>query len=189
MLNTVIRAMGEILLLRGGPQNLPTSHPLLAAVCVAFVACSALLFQMQGMTGALPLLQALVSLAVLYGYVRTLLRMRNYGNRVPQTLTALVTAGCVFSLLAWWPISVLMPHMVQMREGAQSTQAPVGPTLLVLVLGAWSLAVQSHILRVALEIRMIAAFGLVLLYELLSLVVVNLLFGQAVEPAAKAVGA
>ncbi len=74
-----------------------------------------------------------------------------------------------------------------MREGSD-VQAPLGPTLLVLVLGAWSLAVQAHILRVAMEIRLIAAFGLVLLYELLSVVVVNLVFGQAVEPAAKAAG-
>lgn len=185
MFNTVIRAMGEILLLRGGPQNLPTSYALLGAVTAVFIACSTALFRLQGMTGVLPLLQALVSFAVLAGYVHTLLRLRNFSNRLPQTLTALVVAGCAFSLLAYWPISMLLPHMAQMREGGD-VQAPIGPTLLVLMLGAWSLAVQSHILRVAMDIRLIAAFGLVLLYELLSVVVVNLLFGQAMEPAAKA---
>lgn len=188
MINTVIRAMGEILLLRGGPQNLPTSYPLLGAVVTIFIACSTVLFKLQGMTGVLPLLQALVSFAVLAGYVHTVLRLRNFSNRLPQTLTALVIAGCAFSLLAYWPISMLLPHMVQMREGSD-VQAPLGPTLLVLVLGAWSLTVQAHILRVAMEIRLVAALGVVLLYELLSVVVVNLVFGQAVEPAAKAAGA
>ena len=183
MPNTVIRAMGEILLLRGGPQNLPTSYPLLGAVTVVFIACSAALFRLQGMTGTQPLLQALVSFAVLAGYLHTLLRLRNFSNRLPQALTALVTAACVFSLLAWWPISILLPYMAKMREGVD-LQAPVGPTLLVLVLGAWSLMVQAHILRVGMEIRMMAAFALVLLYELLSVVVVNLLFGQAASQAA-----
>jgi hypothetical protein len=178
MLNTVIRAMGEILQLRGGPQNLPTSYPLLAAGSVVFVACGAVLFRLQGMSGMLPLLQALVSFAVLAAYAHTLLRLRNLGNRLPQTLTALVLAGGFFSVLAYWPISVLLPYMVQMRAGGQ-TQAPLGPTLLVLVLGVWSLAVQAHVLRVAMEIRMLAAFALVLLYEILSVLVVNLLFGQA----------
>jgi hypothetical protein len=183
MLNTSLHAMGEILRLRGGPQNLPTSWPLLGAVAVVFVACGAVLFRLQGMTGLLPLLQALVSLAVLAAYVRTVLRLRNFGNRLPQTLTALLLAGCVFSLLAWWPISVLLPSMAKMREGVE-VQAPIGPTLLVLVLGAWSLMVQAHILRIAMEIRMAAAFALVLLYELLSVVVVNLLFGQVASQSA-----
>ncbi|MGH8561940.1 MAG: hypothetical protein ACRES4_08250 [Nevskiales bacterium] len=181
MPNTIIRAMGEILLLRGGPQNLPTSYSLLAVVTVFFVAGSTALFRLQGMTGVVSLLQALVSFAVLAGYLHTLLRLRNFGNRLPQTLTALVITACVFSLLAWWPISILLPHMQQIRAGTE-VQAPIGPTLFVLMLGAWSLAVQSHILKVAMEIRMMAAFGLVLLYELLSVLVVNLLFGQAAAP-------
>jgi hypothetical protein len=78
--------------------------------------------------------------------------------------------------------------MEQVREGAE-TQAPVGPTLLVLMLGAWSLAVQAHVLRVALEVRLLTAFMLVLLYEVLSVVIMNLLFGHAMEPAARAAGA
>jgi hypothetical protein len=178
MLNTVIRAMGEILRLRGGPQNLPTSYPLLAGACAVFLVFGMLLFRLQGMDGPLSLLQALVSLGVLAAYVQTLLRLRNFGNRLPQTMTALVLAGSVFSLLAYWPISVLVPYMAHMREGAEA-QAPAGPTLLLLTLALWSLTVQAYILRVAMEIRMLAAFALVLLYEVLSVLIVNLLFGQS----------
>lgn len=186
MLNTVIRATGEILLLRGGPQNLPTSYPLLAGASLVFMLCGMALFRLQGMGGALPALQALASFVVLLLYLRTLLRLRKLENRLPQTLTALVLAGCIFSLLAWWPISVLYPYMLQAREGAE-IQAPVGPTLLVLALGVWSLAVQSHVLKVAMEIRLLSAFALVLLYEVLSVLVVNLLFGQATGQSAAAV--
>jgi hypothetical protein len=188
MPNTVIRAIGEILLLRGGPQNLPTSYPLLAAVSFLLIVSSTALFRLQGMTGLLPVLQALASFAILVIYLRTLLRLRKHDNRLPQTLTALVIVGCAFSVLAYWPISILMPYMEQVREGAE-TQAPVGPTLLVLMLGAWSLAVQAHVLRVALEVRLLTAFMLVLLYEVLSVVIMNLLFGHAMEPAARAAGA
>ncbi len=187
MPNTVIRAIGEILLLRGGPQNLPTSYPLLALVSLLLIVSSTSLFRLQGMTGVMPVLQAVASYAILILYQRTILRLRNHGNRLPQTLTALVIVGCAFSVLAYWPISILMPYMEQMREGTEAP-APMGPTLLVLTLGAWSLAVQAHILRVAMEVRMIAAFGLVLLYEVLSVVIMNLLFGHAMEPAAKAMG-
>lgn len=182
MLNPVIHAMGDILRLRGGPQHLPTSYPLLAAGCGVYLVCGVLLFRLQGMSGALPLLQALVSFGVLFIYVQTLLQIRNFRNRLPQTLTALAIAGSLFSLLAYWPISVLVPHMAAVRAGSD-TPAPVGPTLLLLVLGAWSLMVQAHILRVAMEIRMLAAFALVLLYEVLSVLLVNLLFGQAVSQA------
>src|SRR5688572_10320488 len=181
MLNTVIRAMGEMLQVRGGPQNLPTSWPLLAAGSVALIGCSTLIFRLQGVQGTQPVLQALVSYAVLLASVQTALRVRNFANRLPQTMTALVLAGCFFSLVAWWPISVLAPHLPQMREGSGTT-APLGPTLLMLVLGIWSLVVQSHVLRVAMEIRMLAAFGLVLLYEMLSVLVVSVLFGQAAAP-------
>jgi len=182
MPNTVIRAMGEILLLRGGPQNLPTSYPLLVVGSMAFIACGTALFRLQGMSGLLPMMQALLSFGVLAAYVHTLLQLRKFRNRLPQTLTALVIAGTAFSLLAYWPISILLPYMEQIRQSSE-VQAPVGLTLLVLALGGWSLAVQAHILRVAMEIRMLAAFSLVLLYEILSVLVVNLLFGQAATSA------
>lgn len=181
MPNAVVRAMGEILQLRGGPQNLPTSYPLLAGASVVFLVCSLLIFRLQGMTGGLPLLQALVSYAVLFGFLQAALRMRHLGNRLPQTLTALLLAGCFFSVLAYWPVSVLLPYMAKMKD-SPTVAAPVGPTVLMLVLGVWSLAVQTHILRVAMELRILAAFGLVLVYEILSVLVVNALFGQAAAP-------
>lgn len=178
MLNTVIRALGEILQMRGGPQNLPTSWPLLAAGSVGLIVCSTVIFRLQGVEGSQPVVQALVSYALLLVFVQTALRMRNFSNRLPQTMTALVLAGCFFSLVAWWPISVLAPYLPQMREG-HGAQAPLGPTLLMLVLGIWSLVVQSHVMRVAMEIRMLAAFGVVLLYEMLSVLLISFLFGQA----------
>jgi hypothetical protein len=183
MLNTVIRAMGDILRLRGGPQNLPTSYPLLAGASMAFLVCGMLLFRLQGMSGPLPLLQSLVSLGVLAAYVHTLLQLRRFSNRFPQTLTALVIVSSVFSLLAYWPISVLVPYMAEMRGGG-APQAPAAPTLLLLALAVWSLSVQAYVLRVAMEVRMLAAFALVLLYEVLSVLIVNLLFGQAVGQSA-----
>lgn len=181
MPNAVIRAMGEILQLRGGPQNLPTSYPLLAGTSVVFLTISLLIFRLQGMTGALPLLQALVSYAVLFGFLQTALRLRRFSNRLPQMMTALLMAGCFFSVLAYWPVSVLLPYMVQMKDNP-NVNAPIGPTLLMLVLGVWSLAVQTHILRVSMEVRILAAFGLVMLYEILSVLVVNALFGQSAAP-------
>lgn len=146
-MNALLNQFWMICLLRSGPQDLPTSYPLLKFALFAYM-FSGLLFLLSGV-GTLGVYQAVVLVALdtalLAGLTYLVLRVLNYQPRFMQTLTALAGAGAVLQLIAlplgWW------------FAWAETADASVQlPALLWLVLMVWSLAVTGHILRHALSV-------------------------------------
>ncbi len=100
-MNALVAMVRDLLLLRCGPQDLPYSTNLLAALGVAVVAIDLLLAVVLLADGAPPPLgRVLFSLVLLVGLPGLALAMANLGARFVQTATALLATGLVFSLLA-----------------------------------------------------------------------------------------
>ena len=180
MLEEILRASYGLLLLKRGPQDMPAGDSVTMGLAVVYFASSFLLLALQGAGVGMAFLQAAVDLAILVGFVWLVLRQRGFPARLGQTLSALLVAGLVFGLLAVPSMHNLAPYMKTVSHGGQPP-APSGGViasyLLLLVTVIWSLAVTVHILRHALEIRAMYAFGLTILYQVCSLLIMMLLFG------------
>jgi hypothetical protein len=120
-------------------------------------------FDLMGALG-----RALVDAGLLLGLTWAALRFVGHMPRFPQTITALAASGTFLSLFSW-PV-LAMAHQVKGTD----TESIVG--LLWLVILAWSLAVFSHVLRHALDIRFSNAVMLTVVYVVITITVMTALW-------------
>ncbi|MDG4554042.1 MAG: hypothetical protein P9E24_07325 [Candidatus Competibacter sp.] len=128
----------DICLFRKGPQDIPISMPLLK-MCLLAYATSGLLVLALSAPIQVALLQILLDMVLLAGLLYLTLSLYRHPGRFEQTLTALTGSGALMGLLA------LPPMIWIVRQGPQGDNQ--FPTLLMLALMAWSIAVMAHILR------------------------------------------
>lgn len=132
----------DIIFLRAGPQELPSSS-LLTVLSVFAYFSSTMISQLvvgsatQAVGLAVTVTVMLLSLSLLA------LRVRGVLDRAPQTLSALAGTGTLINLLML-PMTLLIAY----SEGAF---APL-LTLTILVVFFWSFALDGHILRHALSV-------------------------------------
>jgi hypothetical protein len=136
--------------LRRGPEELPYSKRLFGVLLVASVAIDVASGRLLG--GHDELERSLVSTALVLALCWIALAMRQLGNRYVQTATALVACGIVFSLLVL-PFALLVGDV-----SAAASLTPLQTLLVWAMFGVfvWSVLVEAHILRRALD----APFGL-----------------------------
>ncbi len=130
----------KLCLLRAKPQDLPASGLLLGAALGAYF-LTGLMVALTEQSIVYSLLAALADSAVLALLTHMVLLLRKRPGRLPQTLAALAGTGAVIQLIAWPLLAT--------------------PVLLIPLL-IWSLTINAHILRHALEI----ALGLAILISL-----------------------
>jgi len=133
-----LRILGRIALLRAGPQDLPAGNRSLLTAMAMFAAV--VLGSGRAADHQAPALDLLVALGVPFGCAAALLSLVGRLPRLNQTAAALFGTGALISL-------VNLPIWL---TGA----APLPPVLAALALVAlfWSLAVDAHIWRHALEV-------------------------------------
>jgi hypothetical protein len=87
--------------------------------------------------------RSLIAISVQFFVIATLLQLKKLSTRLPQTLSALAGTGLVFGFLSIFLISQADPERDQ-------------PVLALVWFGIflWSIAVDAHIYRHALSIRM-----------------------------------
>ncbi len=145
-LATLVR---DICQLRRGPEELPYSRRLLGVLLVVSVAIDVASGRLLG--GHDELARSLVSTMLVLVLCWIALAARHLVNRYVQTATALVACGIVFSLLVL-PLGLIVP------TSGDASLTPL-QTLVVWAMFAvfvWSVLVEAHILRRALD----APFGL-----------------------------
>lgn len=174
----VLRLFLEICLLRGKPQDLPTSMPLLVLTALAGVAVDYLSLGSDDFSVG-QLLFVLFQVVLFGGGLWLILRQRRFANRWIQTTTALFAANAFFSLL----LVPLLPALEQMlRAGPQA--APVWQGYVMLAVSGWFLAVMARVLREAIEVSMLVSFvtSLVLIFAVrVTGMVLAPLFGIAAD--------
>jgi peptidoglycan/LPS O-acetylase OafA/YrhL len=137
----LIRVLLDMLRLRSGPQDLPAARGLAFLLAAAYALQGMVTDQALDGTDAAP--RSLLAIAVQLGAICALLQSRRQAARIPQTVSALAGTGFVFGLLAYALLSLAQPG--QPQPGLATTY---------LALFVWSLAVDAHIYRHALSIKM-----------------------------------
>ena len=140
----------DICQLRRGPEEMPYSRRLLVVLIGASIGLDLLSERVLGGHDALA--RSLVSTTLVLALAWIALAMRRAGNRYVQTASALVACSIVFSLLVL-PLAFLAGPLP-----GDATLTPL-QTLLVwasFAIFVWSVLVDAHIIRRALD----APFGL-----------------------------
>lgn len=167
----ILRTVLDICLLRAGPQDLPASFSLLVVALCANVATSWLLAAPEiGARNGLWL--AATDAVVVIVLVHFALWVKNVPNRQQQTLIALFATAAIVGLVGW--------PLVRWRAAlGDQIEDIVRPSLLLLVLTLWNLAVIGHILRHALSTTLFNGILLSILYMMISLTIYQMVFAPA----------
>lgn len=163
MMNGFLVHLVNLLRLKGGPQHLPASWPLVIFVLTVYLAQNLVTGQQleDENAAAKSLLAISLQIFVLAG----LLYWRRHLERFPQTLTALVGVGIVFNFLTW---ILLM----------QSDPATNQPLLAMSWFGVfiWSLFIDAHIYRHALSVKLATGMLITVLTLAISYVLIEMIF-------------
>jgi hypothetical protein len=154
----------DMLRLRSAPQDMPLGWMLAITLTLAYVAQGFVADGILGDSSGAP--RSLMAISVQYIIVATLLRVREFSPRLPQTLTALSGTGFVFGLMS---LAILA------RVNPEEPQPDLA--LFYLVIFGWSLAVDAHIYRHALSIKMNIGVLLAVLIFALNFMLLNAVFG------------
>lgn len=168
----VLNTLLAIFLLRGRPQDLPTSRPLVWFTVLAVVLTDYALDRVH--EDPVSRLSFATAQAVLLGAVVWLaLRLRGYPERWMQTIAPLYAASAFINLLSW-----------PLLSGIDRAQAdgPSWPLLFGFIMTLWFLAIMTQVLRHALAIPI--ALGLLAAISCLmtSGLALLLIFPEVMQP-------
>jgi len=170
----LLRTFMDIVRFKAGPQELPASPVLLAITFITAVMTHVVTDAPYSSVGTIWL--AAVTQAGAFAVILwVVLSIRGRRERWLQTATALFGAGSLLQLLTI-PISYML--------GNQQSSITLGlPSLLLLVIAFWFLAVMSWVFRQSLEIKTGMSLLLSLGCQFVVLVIVLLVFPpQSVMP-------
>jgi hypothetical protein len=171
----------DIVLLRRGPENLPASNTLLAAVVAIFIALNVLAIQVfivsQVSTAprAWPLMIIVAALLQLVWF-RAAFGIVRKPERFVQTMIAVFATSTLF-IPALALFSVLIPYS---KKGA--AEAPPLLSFLFIAVEVWMLMILSRIVRVAFEWPWLAAIVFVFAANFATAVILAVLFGDSPQP-------
>ena len=156
----------DILLLRRGPQDLPHSPQLLAAIaagCVVAQTFAAAMLVEQPATTLL--VSALLSVLLTLIAMNVMLGLRRLRNRFVQSATALLGCNLVFTLIGI-PIATFLPTKPTAPDQMPTIALLFAPLLLAYVI--WQIAVNAHVLRHSLDLPLWGGVAMVLLWVVLA---------------------
>ena len=164
MTGRLILNLLDMLRLRSGPQDLPGGWLMTAALALAYISQGFIADRLMEDPNAAP--RTLLAISVQFGIVASLLNLRGYQARIPQTISALSGTGFIFGLLSLLILTRVDPGRPQPDLA-----------LLYLALFGWSLAVDAHIYRHALSVKFgIGALMAVLVFAA-NFILLKTLFG------------
>ncbi len=157
------------MLLRSGPQDLPHSEVLLAALVLAAVLVESLLAtQMLGAGDfAVAALRVAAAVGVVLAVTFALLRLHQRQARFVQTGCALIAVALLFALATAAVLSLALPLP---KEGATMTGAQMLAGVLSLGVVVWQLLVRGNIFRHALDVPLARGVTLALSLTLAELI-------------------
>lgn len=162
----LIHAFWNICLLRQAPQDLPASNALMMLSMLAYGVASILVGLLSLSPGA-AFMSGLLDVALMGAMTQLLLWIRELGARFVQTFTALMGTGAIMGVLA------LPLLFIQLQMGGQPALVP---SLLILGLMIWNLAIVGHILRHAMGAPFFVGVLLAVVFMYVSVSVMRSLF-------------
>jgi hypothetical protein len=170
----LLRLYGEITLMRRGPQDLPASPLVLALTVFAnFAVNSAMAFALPAFEGPW-LLLLLVEIVFELAWYALLLRLMRKPERFLQTASAMFGYQ---TLLA--PLALTAASFLKRYSGDQQSSELLLATIVTLGVVMWVVAAGAHILKAALEWKLLASVALVIAQFLAARTVLYALFSSS----------
>jgi hypothetical protein len=161
--NSIFLLFIDLIRLRRGPQDLPSSQNLLIITGFLLIV-TAILGDHMNDDFAGRLIFALTQVAILTITVWIILALNRKSERAVQTLTAFYGTSVLIQLVVW----PFRSWLLSMGEEAQ--QQATLPLLAVIALAVWSFVVMVHIYRNALD----ASRGKAILISILTQVIIGM---------------
>ena len=155
----------DICLFRANAENAPASQIFMILTLIAYAFLS-LLILMVDYSFAKAISTVLVGIAMMIGFAKAGLWIRNFMDRSRQTITALAGTGIIFDIINL-PLVLLSSHF--------PAEELVFPRFLLLLLLFWNITVIGHIMKNALSIPFWAGIGISVFYALTYLRVVRVI--------------
>ncbi len=156
----------RVIVLRGGPQDLPGGWSPAALTVLLYVALGMLADSMLQLETSS--LRSLLSITLQIMGITVLLRFSGHAERLPQTITAAAGTGCLFGLMS-----------IVLLTQSNGSALPPGIATLWLGLFIWSLLVDAHIYRSALSTTMSVGILIAVMLFALNFIVIDALFPAA----------
>ena len=162
-MNGILVSLAQLLRLRGGPQNLPASWPLMIFLLTAYLVQNLITGQQleDPNAAAKSLLSVCLQICVLTG----LLIWRKHPERFAQTMSALAAVGIFFNMITWALLSFSDP-----------TQNQPVLALVWFAIFIWSLFVDANIYRNALSVPLSMGMLVTVLILAASYVLIEMVF-------------
>lgn len=164
-MNQAFQSLGRLLLLQGGPQDVPYSTTLLGLAAAANLLANVVSLSFTAsVSAAIP--QTVIAVVVSGLFVVALLQIRDRKPRAVQAVTALFATQAVLALVAIFPLNAMAPFLQAVAENPDAAATMQPPPMAFgawLALGMWSVMVTAHILKHALDVRFLAGVGLAIL--------------------------
>jgi hypothetical protein len=173
-LRALLVPLFDIILLRGGPEQLPASTGLLAVVVALNVAVSALIYSLIPNAPNNWQTQLIVGTVVSLLWFRVAFSLANKPERFLQTSTAIFGITTLFIPALIPMIATLLPYI---EKPDPTVNPPAALSLLAAVLGIWLLIIQVRIVRSAFEWHLVAAIIFIFGLNFASALVYGMLFG------------
>jgi hypothetical protein len=159
----LLRVFWDIVCLRRGPRDLPSSQSLVLALGAAYLGAG-ILEAALFIGPSVALTHALVDAGCLVVVFTLLLATRGRAHRVPQTLSALFGAGLVLT-----PPDALVAVLFQAAHDAPSFVLIAYVSQILLIL--WNIAVIGHIVRQAIDVSRLAGVAVGTTYIVLEILI------------------
>ncbi len=176
MFASLAQTLTRIMLLRAGPQDLPAAPGVLQLAIVLYMlsAIGKLLLINPALAA---FAQALLSVVVLWAYLRVILNARKIPERFNQTFSALLLTSAVIGVFMLGPLSALTPMLLQIAEGGdmQTVEVPAMAAYAWLGLSLWGLTLAGHIFRHALNTSLGVGVLVALGYEVMLIMAVSII--------------
>lgn len=162
-MNGIIVSLARMLLLRGGPQNLPAAWSLTLFMVTAYLVQNLITGQQLEDDGAMA--KSLLILTLQVFLLAGLLRWRRHTERFAQTLSALAAMGVIFNTITWALLAQSDPEMSQ-------------PWLALTWFSVfiWSLFVDAHIYRNSLSVTLSMGMLITVLSLAASYILIEMVF-------------
>ena len=162
-MNGIFLSLANLLRVRGGPQNLPASWPLMIFMVTVYLVQNLITGQQleDESAAAKSLLAICLQVVVLGG----LLYWRRHMERFAQTLSALASVGIIFNMITWALLS---------QSDPASNQPLLALTWFAVFI--WSLFVDANIYRNALSVPFAMGMLVTVLTLAVSYVLIEMLF-------------
>ena len=160
----------DICLFRANAEDAPSSQIFMMFTVMVYAMLSVFIVMVDYSPGK-AISTVLVGIAMMIGFAKAGLWIRNFMNRSRQTITALAGTGIIFNLINL-PLVLLSSHF--------PAEELVFPRFLLLLILFWNITVIGHIMKNVLSIPFWAGIGISVFYALTYLRVVRVILSTGV---------